>query len=146
MVDVRKPFPKPSSQAASQRMAATGQRDTTAELRIIDPILYAKGLRYRVDYPVLSKLRRRADVAFIGPKVAVFIDGCFWHGCPEHGTWPKANAKFWREKIEANRKRDRDTDRRLENSGWCVIRIWEHERPEEAVKRVVHAVWSRTKK
>lgn len=144
MVDPLNSSPKPSSKAASERMAATGQRDTTAELRI-RKILFAKGLRYRVDYPVLTNPRRRADVAFIGPTVAVFIDGCFWHGCPEHGTWPKANAEFWREKIEANRKRDQDTNRRLKADGWYVIRIWEHENPEDAVDRVVQAVWSRSK-
>src|SRR5699024_10075152 len=68
------------------------------------------GLRYRIDYEVLRKPRRVADVAFPGRKIAIFVDGCFWHGCPEHATWPKRNAEFWRQKIEANRQRDTDTN------------------------------------
>lgn len=136
--------PTPSSAAASKRMAATGQRDTSAEIRIRKR-LFAKGLRYRVDYAVLGKPRRRADIAFTRAKVAVFVDGCFWHGCIEHGSWPKANAEFWRNKIETNRERDRDTDQRLNDIGWCVVRIWEHEEPEIAVKRIIKAVYSRTK-
>jgi DNA mismatch endonuclease, patch repair protein len=72
--------------------------------------------------------------------VAVFVDGCFWHGCPEHGSWPKANADWWREKILANRRRDADTDRLFANAGWRVIRIWEHEMPGDAADRVEEAV------
>lgn len=101
------------------------------------------GLRYRVDYPVLEKPRRRADLAFTRARVAVFVDGCFWHGCPDHGTWPKRNAEFWRHKIETNRRRDRDTNERLRQKGWTVIRIWEHEDPTEAGSRVAEAVRSR---
>lgn len=134
--------PKPSSKAASERMAATGPRDTSAELRI-RKVLFAKGLRYRVDYPVLTKPRRRADIAFIRAKIAVFVDGCFWHGCPKHGTWPKANADFWREKIKTNKNRDQDTNRRLEAKGWLVIRVWEHEAPKEAADKIAAALWSR---
>ena len=101
------------------------------------------GLRYRVDYPVLNRPRRRADIAFTKARVAVFVDGCFWHGCPIHGTWPKSNAEFWRDKIETNRRRDRDTNERLESAGWKVIRVWEHEDPEEAAKRIASAVRER---
>ncbi|TLM79166.1 very short patch repair endonuclease [Microbulbifer harenosus] len=136
--------PVPSSAAASKRMAATGQRDTSAETRIRKR-LFAQGLRYRVDYPVLRKPRRKADIVFTRAKVAVFVDGCFWHGCLEHGSWPKANSEFWRNKIETNRERDKDTDRRLNDIGWYVVRIWEHEDPEIAVKRIIEAVYSRTK-
>lgn len=145
MVAAKNLTPKPSSQAASERMAATGQRDTTAELRL-RKLLYAMGLRYRVDYPVLNKPRRRADVVFLGPRVAVFVDGCFWHGCPEHGTWPKANAAFWKEKIEANRARDADTDRRLSELGWEVVRIWEHESPVDAARQVFKIVETRKRR
>jgi DNA mismatch endonuclease (patch repair protein) len=70
----------------------------------------------------------------------VFVDGCFWHGCPEHASWPKANAQWWREKIEGNRARDRDTDRRLRGDGWMVMRIWEHEVMAEAADRVESVV------
>jgi DNA mismatch endonuclease (patch repair protein) len=76
---------------------------------------------------VLSDRRRRADIVFGPAKVAVFVDGCFWHGCPEHATWPKANEDYWREKIETNRLRDRDTDERLRTLGWEPVRVWEHE-------------------
>ena len=108
-------------------MARTGRRDTKPEIEI-RRLLYARGLRYRVDQPVLEGVRRRADLVFRTARVAVFIDGCFWHGCPEHATWPKHNAEFWREKIEANRQRDRDTDRRLIEEGWRVVRVWEHQK------------------
>ncbi len=79
-----------------------------------------------------------------GPaKVAIFVDGCFWHGCPEHATWPKRNSAFWREKIEKNRARDRDTDVRLEEAGWASVRVWEHESAIEAAVRVAAIVEAR---
>ena len=111
-------------------MLVTRRRDTPGELALRSA-LRALGLRYRVDVP-LPNTRRRADVAFIGVKVAVFVDGCFWHGCPMHGTWPKANAAWWREKIKGNRRRDRDTDERLALDGWVVLRFWEHDDPSDA--------------
>jgi DNA mismatch endonuclease (patch repair protein) len=77
---------------------------------------------------------------FTRAKVAVYVDGCFWHGCPVHGTWPKANGDWWRAKIEANRERDRDTDRRLTAAAWRVIRVWEHEDVASAVARVEAAL------
>jgi DNA mismatch endonuclease (patch repair protein) len=70
--------------------------------------------------------RRRADIAFTRRRVAVFVDGCFWHGCPRHLSWPKNNRLWWRRKIEENRRRDRDTDRQLRDLGWTVVRFWEH--------------------
>ena len=72
--------------------------------------------------------------------IAIFVDGCFWHGCPEHATWPKQNAEFWRQKIETNRARDTDTNERLRNIGWTVLRFWEHEPPTEAADIVVQTV------
>ena len=66
----------------------------------------------------------------------VFVDGCFWHGCPDHATWPTHNAEFWREKIETNRLRDRDTDERLADAGWEVVRIWEHEDPRDVAEQI----------
>jgi DNA mismatch endonuclease (patch repair protein) len=77
---------------------------------------------------------------FSRARVAVFVDGCFWHGCPTHGTWPKQNGDWWREKIETNRQRDADTDRRISAAGWVVVRLWEHEDPNvgaDAVERLV---------
>ena len=125
----------PSSPEASRRMARVRQRGTDLEIEL-RKALYALGLRYRLQVPLLSKPRRVADIAFLGPRVAVFVDGCFWHGCPLHATWPKENAEFWRAKIEANRARDTDTDRRLGELGWEVVRIWAHESPADAARRV----------
>jgi DNA mismatch endonuclease, patch repair protein len=116
-------------------MQATPRRDTPAELALRRE-LHRRGLRFRVDHPPLPKVRRRADIVFTRRKVAVFCDGCWWHGCPEHRTWPKANAEWWVEKIDANRRRDRDTGARLREAGWTVLRIWEHEDPVEAADRV----------
>lgn len=110
--------------------------------------LHRLGLRYRINYQVLKKPRRIADVAFNKYKIAVFVDGCFWHGCPEHASWPKSNAEFWLQKIETNRARDADTDAKLREIGWTVIRIWEHECPEmaaDAIKAVIEVKRSETK-
>ena len=98
----------PSSPDTSRRMAKVRQKGTDAEVALRRE-MYRIGLRYRVDYEVLRRPRRVADIAFPGRKIAIFVDGCFWHGCPEHATWPKRNAEFWQQKIEANRKRDADT-------------------------------------
>jgi DNA mismatch endonuclease (patch repair protein) len=123
-------------------MSRTARRDTKPELAL-RRLLHGRGLRFRVDRAVLADRRRRADIVFGPAKVAVYVDGCFWHGCPIHATWPKANAEFWREKIEANQARDRDTDKRLERAGWHVERVWEHELPQEAADRIEQIVRSR---
>lgn len=120
-------------------MARVRQKGTKAELALRRQ-LYTKGIRYRVDFEVLKKPRRVADIAFPGLKIAVFVDGCFWHGCPEHASWPKQNSEFWKEKIEANRRRDRDTNERLRGMGWTVFRFWEHESPAEAAEVVADEV------
>ena len=131
----RSNVPAASSPDAEARMKRTRQRDTRCEVEI-RRILHARGLRYRVDRKVLEGLRRRADIVFGPARVAVFVDGCFWHACPEHASWPKANAEFWRAKIEGNRARDRDTDARLVEAGWVVVRVWEHVPPERAASRI----------
>jgi DNA mismatch endonuclease (patch repair protein) len=133
------PSIQPSSPEASQRMAKVRQSGTAAEIALRRE-LYKIGLRYRVGYEVLKKPRRVADVAFPGRKIAIFVDGCFWHGCPEHATWPKMNAEFWRRKIEANRQRDADTNERLRVLGWTVLRFWSHESPVEAARTVARAI------
>ena len=120
-------------------MQGNRRRDTAPELAI-RRLLHANGLRYRVDYPLPFDRRRKADIVFTRWRIAVFVDGCFWHGCPEHASWPKSNAQFWRDKIEANRARDADTDRRLSASGWRVIRVWAHERAGEAAERIENVV------
>lgn len=130
---------QPSSPSASRRMARVRQKGTGAELAIRKE-LYRMGARYRVDFAVLKKPRRVADIAFPGLKIAVFVDGCFWHGCPEHASWPKQNAEFWRQKIETNRARDLDTDSRLVALGWEPIRVWEHESPASAAKKIMGLV------
>ncbi|UOQ88051.1 very short patch repair endonuclease [Agromyces endophyticus] len=116
-----------TSEGTRKSMLSNKRRDTTTELAV-RRLLHARGLRYRVDYAPLATLRRRrADIVFTRAKVAVFIDGCFWHGCPEHATHPKQNADYWAPKLEANISRDRDTDARLAAAGWTVLRFWEHE-------------------
>lgn len=128
----------PSSDAAARRMRAVRTRDTAPELALRSA-LHRLGLRFRVDQPVVGT-RRRADIVFRKARVAVFVDGCFWHGCPLHATWPKANAEFWRTKIQANRARDSATDHALQEAGWTSVRVWEHDSESEAVGRVTAAL------
>jgi DNA mismatch endonuclease (patch repair protein) len=120
-------------------MRSNRGRDTGPELAL-RRVLHARGLRYRVDHPLPFDRRRRADIAFTRAKVAVFIDGCFWHGCPEHGATPRTNTAFWSAKIARNRERDADTVRRLDEAGWAVLRFWEHEPVDSCVERVVRAL------
>lgn len=129
----------PSSSETSRRMAKVRQKGTDAEVALRRE-LYRHNLRYRVDFVVLKKPRRVADIAFPGIRIAVFVDGCFWHGCPEHATWPKQNAEFWRQKIETNRARDADTNARLRDAGWTVLRFWRHESPIEAAATIIRLV------
>ena len=132
-------LPQASSDAARHRMESTRGRDTGCELALRSAV-HRMGLRYRVDQAPITGLRRRADLVFRAARVAVFVDGCFWHGCPDHGTWPTANEGYWRPKIEANRRRDADTAMRLAEAGWEVLRFWEHEDPAAAAARVTQAV------
>lgn len=114
------------------------RRDTKPELALRRSV-WRLGLRYRVDVAPIPG-RRRADLVFTRARVAVYVDGCFWHRCPSHGTMPKANREWWTAKLEANVQRDRDTDRRLAAAGWIVVRVWEHEPTDEAAKRVADVV------
>ncbi len=134
--------PPPVSDATSRRMARVAQRDTAAELAV-RKALFAAGLRYRVHVPVPRRPRRTIDIAITRSKVAVFIDGCFWHGCPVHGTQSKTNSEWWRQKIDSNRGRDADTNASLLESGWLVLRIWEYESARDATEAVVSALRSR---
>jgi DNA mismatch endonuclease (patch repair protein) len=123
-------------------MRAQRERDTGIE-RDIRSRLHAMGFRFRVHRRLLSGSRREADVVFARARVAVFVDGCFWHGCPQHRTSPKTNAGFWQRKIEENVARDRDTDARLGADGWLVVRVWEHEAADHAVARIAEVVTAR---
>lgn len=120
-------------------MALVRTRDTDPEITL-RRLLHREGLRYRLDFRPLPALRRRADIVFTRARVAVFVDGCFWHGCPQHPSWPKTNATWWREKIERNRERDLETSARLRADGWLVLRVWEHEEPSKAAGRIRRAV------
>lgn len=121
-------------------MQATPQRDTPVE-KSLRSALHRMGLRFRVHRRLIPGLRRTADIVLPKMKLAVFVDGCFWHGCPMHGTLPrKTNREWWINKIEENRQRDRDTDRRLQDLGWKVIRVWEHEAVSIAARRIAAIV------
>ena len=134
-VDVARPV-RPSSEEARGRMKANRRRDTAPEMAIRRE-LHRLGLRFRVDLPLSpTGVRRRADIVFPRARVVVFVDGCFWHSCPIHATSSKSNAVFWAEKLATNVARDTDTDHRLRQSGWTVVRVWEHEFPPAAAQRV----------
>jgi DNA mismatch endonuclease (patch repair protein) len=128
---------RPATDAkTSARLSKQKRRDTKPEVAL-RRALHRRGLRYFVDRAPLKGMRRRADLVFPRRKVAVYVDGCFWHSCPIHATAPRNNAQWWADKLAANVARDRDTDRRLIDEGWRVVRIWEHEDPTVAADRVV---------
>lgn len=119
-------------------MQGNRRRDTRPEKRLRSA-LFALGLRFRVDYPIrIPKHARpiRPDIVFTRAKLAVFVDGCFWHGCPEHGTSPRRNSRYWTAKIARNQDRDRIYDALLAASDWTVIRVWEHEKPRSAAESI----------
>lgn len=120
-------------------MQSNRGRDTKPELAV-RRALYAGGLRYRVNYRPEPSLRSTADIVFTRARVAVFIDGCFWHGCPEHYQRPGSNRDYWDPKIARNRERDAETVERLRESGWTVLRYWEHEPPEAVAASIVEIV------
>jgi DNA mismatch endonuclease (patch repair protein) len=127
--------PEASSANARATMLANRRRDTAPEMALRRE-LHRRGFRYRVDYAPVPGLRCRADIVFTKPRVAVFVDGCFWHACPEHGNLPMANRDWWRAKLDGNVVRDRRNDQTLFTAGWRVIRIWEHVPIADAADRV----------
>ncbi|WP_258072203.1 very short patch repair endonuclease [Rathayibacter sp. AY1G1] len=131
-----------SSDSARRTMRGNKRKDTAPELAVRRR-LHALGLRYRVDYGPVRGLRRRADIVFTRRRIAVFIDGCFWHSCPLHATHPKQNSQYWSPKLATNVERDRDTDARLRGEGWQVLRYWEHEDPD-AIAADIAACWNRS--
>ncbi|MFC9752903.1 very short patch repair endonuclease [Streptomyces sp. NPDC056921] len=142
-MDTEKWVPPAGSWASSagrrRNMQAIRSRDTKPE-QLIRRLVHAQGLRYRVAAKPLSNLRRTADMVFRPAKVAVFIDGCYWHGCPEHYVPPKTNPGYWSDKVARNMARDRDTNQQLADAGWTVLRFWEHESPEACADQIVLAV------
>lgn len=130
--------PLPRDAGVSARMRRQRERDTQAEMAV-RRALFAQGRRYRLHYKIPGT-RREIDIAFPGQRVAVFVDGCFWHMCPEHASFPSRNAAWWRAKLEVNVSRDHDTDERLAEAGWTTVRVWEHMSVEEAVGLVEEAL------
>lgn len=133
----------PPSAARSRNMAAVKRINTAPEIQL-RRALHAAGFRYRVDYPIrLGGHLLRPDIAFTRSRVAVFIDGCFWHSCPRHGQIPATNTEFWTAKLEANAERDRRQNQLLTEAGWLVVRLWEHEFVDAGLSSVMAAVASR---
>ena len=131
------PYPQPTSAAASAVMRANRKTGSSPEVRLRQA-LYRSGLRFRKNHRIqLHSALLLPDVAFTKQKVAVFVDGCFWHGCPEHGNIPRANSTYWKPKLERNIVRDRRNDVALMQAGWKVLRIWEHTPADEACRLVI---------
>ena len=133
--------PGPSSAAAQRTMLGNRRRDSTPERRLRSA-LHASGLRFRVDLPISVLGRRpiRPDVVLTRAGVVVFVDGCFWHGCPEHGKPPRTNSTYWNAKITINQTRDREQTIALEEAGWTVVRVWEHDDPAAAAAAIQSVV------
>lgn len=132
-------YPLPTSESARRVMLGNRSRDTGPEVQLRSA-LHRKGLRFRKHRRVLPAVGSKPDVIFTSVRIAVFVDGCFWHQCPQHGHSPHRNAHYWTAKLARNVERDRATDAALEASGWTVLRIWEHEDVAEAADRVARAV------
>ncbi|MGI8797169.1 MAG: very short patch repair endonuclease [Acidimicrobiia bacterium] len=117
-------------------MRGNRRRDTKPEVRLRSR-LHAGGYRFRVDYRIAAPQRTvRVDIAFPRHRLAVFVDGCFWHSCPDHGTAPRTNADYWNEKLARNSRRDQAIDAALLADGWEVLRVWEHDPPDDAAAHV----------
>jgi DNA mismatch endonuclease (patch repair protein) len=136
---IRVAYAEPSSASATAVMKGNRSRDTRPEV-LLRSALHRRGLRFRKDYGLRVGSRlRRVDVAFTRRRLAVFVDGCFWHGCPDHGHTPRRNSAYWQAKLRRNTDRDRETTKALMASGW-VLRIWEHEPLDVAVASVEAAL------
>ncbi|WP_096906181.1 MULTISPECIES: very short patch repair endonuclease [Dietzia] len=134
--------PAASSETVRVNMSRQKRRDTGCEMAV-RRILHAEGIRYRVDFRPLRDERFRVDIGWRKYKLAVFIDGCFWHGCPEHGTVPKSNRTWWASKLYENQQRDRRVLATLEDAGWIAVRFWEHEPPRSIAHSIITLVQSR---
>lgn len=123
-------------------MRANRKRDTKPEVKLRST-LHQRGLRFRKNWPIrTANLAVRADIVFTAKRVAVFVDGCFWHCCPSHGTTPRTNADYWLPKLARNVERDREVTEALQDEGWLVIRVWEHEDPVDATAAMVTLISS----
>jgi DNA mismatch endonuclease (patch repair protein) len=132
-------YPHPSSPAATAVMRANRRRDTRPERRL-RAALHARGLRFRADFLLeAGGIRVRPDIVFTRRKVAVFVDGCFWHCCPDHGNTPKANRAYWSPKLARNLARDQRVNSELGEAGWVVLRVWEHDDVQEAADWIERA-------
>lgn len=130
------PYPEPKDAAATRIGKANPRSGTKPEVRLRS-MLHRRGLRFRKDHLVrVGTIRVRPDVVFTRAKVAVFVDGCFWHGCPEHQVVPRSNPDYWVPKLRRNVERDREVDCALRDEGWTVVRVWEHEDPKEAAASI----------
>jgi DNA mismatch endonuclease (patch repair protein) len=143
LLEVVRNAPAASTPAARAVMQRNRRRDSRAEVQLRSA-LHRLGLRFRVDYPIRCGPGRpiRPDIVFTKARMVVFVDGCFWHGCPEHGRSPKVNIGYWTAKIALNQDRDRRQTSELMDAGWTVIRVWEHE-PAEAAARAIADAWAR---
>ncbi len=136
--------PVSTTPATRASMRSNRRRDTAPERRLRS-VIHALGYRFRVDLPIETSSRRvRPDLVFTRVKVAVFVDGCFWHCCPDHGRRPIQHRSYWDAKLARNRERDRRVNSALEQAGWAVLRIWEHEDPVEAGQKVIEVVKGRS--
>ena len=124
-----------STEASRRTMQSNRGRDTRFELRVRSA-LHKRGLRYRVNHRPVANIRRTADIVFARSQVAVMLDGCFWHGCPDHFVMPRTNTAWWKAKFARNRERDIETSRLLNDAGWLILRFWEHESTDEIVDKI----------
>lgn len=124
-----------TSPGTARSMRSNRGRDTSLELRVRRE-LHRRGHRYRVDFAPLPGLRSRADIVFTRTRLAVYLDGCFWHGCPEHGVSPAANPDYWIPKLARNKERDAHATAALQDAGWIALRFWEHESTTLVVDRI----------
>lgn len=136
--DLAQPLSWASSVGVRNNMRANRGRNTGPEMRIRQG-LHALGYRYRVDVRPVRELNRRADIVFYNRRLAIFVDGCFWHGCPEHHVSSKTNEHYWSAKVTTNMSRDVDTNIQLEAKGWRVLRVWEHETASQALRQITLA-------
>jgi DNA mismatch endonuclease (patch repair protein) len=137
------PYPEPVNEAATKIGKANRRTNTKPEV-LIRSAVHQRGLRFRKDFLLrVGAVRVRPDMVFTRGKVAVFVDGCFWHSCPDHSTMPKRNVEYWLPKLQANIDRDRRADAALAAEGWQVVRVWEHDEVDSAAERIALAVRNR---